>query len=117
MQVPIVPGRAHEEQGLSHFVVQQTPCAQKPLAHSASVEQSQSSILLCPQLPLSHGVPAAQSSAVVQVVWQAFVCGSQAYGKQGIVWRWQVPVPLQVPGPLKSVPEQEEPTAQVTPAA
>ena len=39
MQVPIVPGRAHEKQGPSHFVVQQAPCAQKPLAHSASAEQ------------------------------------------------------------------------------
>jgi hypothetical protein len=39
VQVPAVAGRAQEKQGLSHFVVQQTPWAQKLLAHSASVEQ------------------------------------------------------------------------------
>jgi hypothetical protein len=38
----------------------------------------------------------------------------QAYGVQGIIWRWQVPAPSQLPGPLQSVPEQEEP-AQVAP--
>jgi hypothetical protein len=39
VQVPGVPGKAQEKQGASHLVVQQTPWAQKPLAHEASVEQ------------------------------------------------------------------------------
>ena len=114
MQVPIVPGRAHEEQGPSHCVAQQTPCAQKPLAHSASVEQAAGSRV--PQDPFTQGCPGAQSSAVTQALWQAFVCGSQAYGVQGIISRWQVPAPSQRPGPLQRVPEQEEVAAQVTPA-
>jgi hypothetical protein len=114
VQIPIVPGSAHEKQGLSHLVVQQTPCAQNPVAHSASVEQAAGS--RPPQVAFTQGVPGAQSSAVAQAVWQAIVCGSQAYGKQGRVSRWQVPVPLQTPAPLQSVPEQEEEAAQLTPA-
>ena len=64
MQVPSVPGRAQEKQGPSHFVVQQAPCAQKPLAHSASAEQAAGCGL--PQDPSTHGMPCAQSSAVAQ---------------------------------------------------
>ena len=114
MQTPIIPGRAQEKQGPSHFVAQQTLCAQKPLAHSTSAEQAAGSRR--PQVPFIQGCPAAQSSAVAQAEWQAFVCGSQAYGVQGIICRWQTPAPSQVPGPLQSVPEQEEVAAQVTPA-
>ena len=94
---------------------QQKPCAQKPLAHSASAEQDAGGGL--PQIPFTQGCLGPQSSAVRQVLWQSFVRTSQAYGKQGIVSRWQLPVPLQVPGPLQSVPEQDEVAAQVTPAA
>ena len=64
---------------------------------------------------MTQGFPAPQSSALAQAEWQEFVCGSQAYGKQGRVSRWQVPVPLQTPAPIHSVPEQEE-AAQITPA-
>jgi hypothetical protein len=64
MQVPIVPGMAHEEQGPSHLVAQQVPCAQKPLAHSASAEQDAGSGL--PQDPFTHGFPGTQSSALMQ---------------------------------------------------
>jgi hypothetical protein len=66
VQVPIVPGSAHEKQELSHFVLQQTPCAQKPLAHSASTEQAAGSGV--PQAPFMHGFPSAQSSAVAQAL-------------------------------------------------
>jgi hypothetical protein len=66
VQVPIVPGSAHEEQGPSHFVVQQVPCAQKPVAHSASTEQAACSRM--PQVPFTQGFPGAQSSALVQAL-------------------------------------------------
>jgi hypothetical protein len=110
----MVASRAQEKQGPSHFVAQQAPWAQMPLAHSLSVAQGCCSVLP-PQNPSRHGFPAAQSSAVAQKVWQSFVCGSQAYGKQENVSRWQVPAPSQAPAPLQSEPEQEE-DPQETPA-
>jgi hypothetical protein len=76
VQVPTVPGRAQEKQGPSQLVAQQTPCAQKPLTHSALTEQAVS--WKVPQAPFTHGVPGAQSAAVAQEEWQPSVCGSHA---------------------------------------
>ena len=39
MQTPAVPASAHDLQGPWHAVAQQTPCTQKPLAHSLLLTQ------------------------------------------------------------------------------
>jgi hypothetical protein len=59
-QVPMVPGSAQDEHGAAQAVAQQTPWAQCPLAHSASVEQAAGSDR--PQLPLLQVEPSSHSA-------------------------------------------------------
>jgi hypothetical protein len=70
VQVPAVAARAHERQRPVQSVLQQTPCAQKPLAHSlpsAHVAPGD----LRPHEPFVHIAGGPQSSSVVQLALHA----------------------------------------------
>jgi hypothetical protein len=63
--VPPVPVSAHDMQLSVQAVRQQTPCAQKPLLHSAPAPQAAPSGLR-PQLDEVQTLPVVQSADVVQ---------------------------------------------------
>jgi hypothetical protein len=69
VQVPTLPETLHERQVPVQAVPQQTPCAQKPLLHSASPPQAPP-IGFLPQLPLMQLLGAMQSASVMQIVRQ-----------------------------------------------
>ena len=91
MQIPIEPESAQLWQGPSQRLWQQTPCAQKPLRHSASAAQACS---LRPQLPRTQALPSTQSCSVLQLVRHSPSSAAQPYGAQLFVVRTQVPTPL-----------------------
>jgi hypothetical protein len=68
-QVPPVPVSAHDMQLPAHAVLQQTPCAQKPLLHSGPAAQAAPSGLR-PQLDAVQTLPVVQSALVEQLAWQ-----------------------------------------------
>jgi hypothetical protein len=68
-QVPPVPVRAHDRQVPVQAVLQQTPCAQKPLLHSVPPAHAAPSGL-SPQLDAVQTFPLVQSALVVQVASQ-----------------------------------------------
>jgi hypothetical protein len=69
VQVPAEPASAHERQAPMHPDRQQTPCSQKPLAHSVVDAQAVPFVFL-PQLPPLQTLGATQSALVAQVVRQ-----------------------------------------------
>jgi hypothetical protein len=73
-QVPTRPGRLHATQVPSQLVLQQTPCAQWPLAHCSGRVQGPGSPTM--QWPFVQVVP-VQSASVVQFVRHDAVAGSQ----------------------------------------
>ena len=70
MQVPGVPGFAHDWQVPVHAVPQQTPCSQNPELHSAALPQA-ALIGFRPQLPPLQVLGEAQSAEVEHVILQA----------------------------------------------
>jgi hypothetical protein len=78
-----------------HELVQQTPCWQMPVPHSApAVHAAPSSFF--EQTPLLHTYPAAQSPAAVHVVRHVPFVLHAYVPHEDCVPAWQVPVPLQV---------------------
>jgi hypothetical protein len=67
--VPPVPVSAHDRQFPVQAVLQQTPCAQKPLLHSAPAAHEAPSGLR-PQLEAVQTLPVVQSAFVVQLASQ-----------------------------------------------
>jgi hypothetical protein len=94
VQTPTLPGIAQELHGLAQAVAQQTPCAQKPLAHSAFTTQGGSP----PgrrHVPFRQ-LPARQSGSAVHVVAQRVPLASHLNGKQESAWgEMHVPAPSQ----------------------
>ena len=80
MQVPTLPGTAHDLQVPVQVPPQQTPCSQKPELHSPAPPQV-APIGFLPQLPEMQVFGLVQSAFVVQVVRHAAV-GPQTYGSQ-----------------------------------
>jgi hypothetical protein len=108
VQVPTVPVSAHDLHVVLQAVAQQTPCAQKVLAHSALAAQAVPFAFLVQTLAM-HTLGAAQSVSTVQVVRQALLV-PHAKGSHGdVVAAWQVPVPLQVRAALSVEPVQPGP--------
>jgi hypothetical protein len=69
VQVPAVPGSAHERQVPVHELAQQTPCWHCPDWHSVPPVHA-AALSFFEQTPLLHTKPVAQSLAIVQVVRQ-----------------------------------------------
>jgi len=92
VQAPTVPVSAHDWHVPPQAELQQTPCAQKPEAHSPPAPQA-TPLLFLAQLPPMHVNGDTQSASIVQVVRQA--APLQAYGlHMDVVAVWQVPLPL-----------------------
>jgi hypothetical protein len=72
LHMPGVPASAHDRQPPLHAVVQQTPCAQKPLWQSPGSAQGAAGGRN-PHEPLLQTLGAAQSASAVQVALQARV--------------------------------------------
>jgi hypothetical protein len=93
VQAPALPGSAHEAQAAGQAVAQHTPCAQTPVLHWSSLEQT-APIGTFPQLPFMQVLGATQSTSVVQVVLHR--PDPQINGAQGWLWAaWQMPRPSQ----------------------
>jgi hypothetical protein len=69
VQAPTVPASAQDWQVPPHALLQQTPCAQKPLLHSVPPAHAEPSGLR-PQLEDVQTLPVVQSALVVQVASQ-----------------------------------------------
>jgi hypothetical protein len=96
-QVPGVPGRAQLRQGPAQGASQQTPSAQKPLAHWGLAVQAVPGACL-PQRLSWQGVPGAHWVASVQELKQSPVAGLQAKGAQARrAPGWHAPAPSQIP--------------------
>ena len=95
VQVPAVPDSAHDRQVPVQLELQQTPCWQRPEAHSVAPAQVVPSGFFV-HWPALQMLGAMQSLLVVQVVRQ-IPLGPQLYAPHEIgVASWHVPVPLQV---------------------
>jgi hypothetical protein len=95
VQVPAVPGSAHDRQVPVQLELQQTPCWHRPEAHSAAPVQVMPSGFFV-HWPALQMLGAMQSALVVHVVRQVPL-GLQLYAPQEMgVAAWHVPVPLQV---------------------
>jgi hypothetical protein len=92
----MLPASTHELQGPAQAVLQQAPCAQCPLAQSASAVQAATG--LWPQLPLLHAAPFEQSSFFEQVALHAVPLALQRYGAQE-----KVEPPAQRPVPSQTI--------------
>jgi hypothetical protein len=115
-QVPSVPDNAHDAQVPAHVVEQQTPCSQKPCAHSVPAAHGWPSANL-PQLLFTQRFDVTQSALVLHVVLQAFVVTSQRNGSQSeLVTVRQTPAPSQVRGGV-SVDPLHVAAAHCVPAA
>jgi hypothetical protein len=66
VQVPALPGNAHDRQVPVHVVPQQTPCSHIPELHSAAFPQV-APIGFLPQLPLMQLFGATQSPSFAQI--------------------------------------------------
>jgi hypothetical protein len=69
VQVPTLPGTAHDLQVPVQVPPQQTPCSQKPELHSGAPPHA-APIGFLPQLPLLQVFGAMQSASVMQIVRQ-----------------------------------------------
>jgi hypothetical protein len=102
VQVPAVAERAQERHVPVHAVLQQTPCAQKPLAHSApSAQVAPGDLRPHEPLPLQTA-GASQSASAAQLALQAEA--PQRNGKHELaVGVTQAPAPSQVEPGVKVV--------------
>jgi hypothetical protein len=116
----VAPGNAHDLQVPWQALAQQTPCSQKPVAHSLAAPQ------VTPLALSTHAVPLqvageAQSVELVageQLVLQTPLVVSQANdpGQVPVVAGAQVPAPSQVRCVVKVAPVQEPATQTVVAA-
>lgn len=97
VQVPALVVRAHDWQVPLQALLQQTPCWQKPEAHSAAVEQLVPGVFRA-QAPAMHTSGATQSASAVHVVLQAVPPLAQVKfpGQAPAVTGRQVPAPSHV---------------------
>jgi hypothetical protein len=93
--VPRLPASAHDRQVPVHELVQQTPCWQMPVPHSAPAVQAAPSSFF-EQTPLLQTYPAAQSPAAVHEVRHVPFVLHAYVPQEDCVPAWQVPVPLHV---------------------
>jgi hypothetical protein len=102
VHLPRDDGSAHEMQLPLQALLQQTPWAQKPLAHSPAAAQVWP-FCLGPQLPFVQACVASQSASVVQWLLQA--PSTHRNGEQLCTpCGRQVPLPSQVPAVFKRAP-------------
>jgi hypothetical protein len=80
VQAPVVPDSAHDLHEAVQALLQQTPCAQKPLWHSTAVEQ-EAPFSFLPQELVLHTLGVKHWELVVHTVKQ--VLPLQTYGLQG----------------------------------
>ena len=100
-QLPALPAAAHDMHVPAQAVLQQTPCAQTPLAHSPPPPQTAPSGLR-PHDPLPQTAGGAQSASAAQVALHA--AAPQRNGKQEVAAAVrQVPAPSQLPAGVKVV--------------
>jgi len=101
VQVPAVAASAHDRHVPAHAVLQQTPCAQKPDAHSAFSAQVAPGDLR-PHRPAAQTAGAAQSASTVQVALHAAT--PHANGKHDVAMGvTQAPAPSHVAPGVKVV--------------
>jgi hypothetical protein len=94
---PIAPGSVQERHALAQATAQQTPCAQKPEAHSVLSEQNAPFILGPHEWFASHALGATQASSPVQASKQRGpLQANGAHASEG--GARQCPVLLQVAG-------------------
>src|SRR5262245_17879890 len=94
-QVPMVPDRAQERQVPVQLELQQTPCWQRPDAHSVPPVQAVPSGFFV-HWPALQMLGETQSLSAVQVVRQVPAGPQLKAPQETCVAAWQVPVPLQV---------------------
>src|SRR5262249_7983318 len=70
VHLPSVWGSAHDLQPALQAELQQTPSAQKPVAHSVPAAHG-CPVCLGPQLPFTQAWPGSQSESLVQTLMQA----------------------------------------------
>jgi hypothetical protein len=105
-QVPLVPLIAHDMQVPVQELLQQTPCWQKPEAHSAAVEQAVPGVLSA-HAPVVQTLGETQSAVVPQDVRQAVALPQFRFpGQAPAVTGLQVPAPSQVCAGVSVEPEQ-----------
>jgi hypothetical protein len=101
----MLPGSAQDTHGPWHGESQQTPSAQRPLAHSALDEHTPS--LWTPQLLFVQDA-FRHCALVSQVVKHWAFASSHAYGAQEkVAGRTHAPVASHLPGPVKEEPTHE----------
>lgn len=71
-QVPRKPTRLHDRHAPPQAVLQQTPSAQWPEAHSTSPFGQSAPFIFLPQLPAEHLRPLTHSASLMQVPKQLF---------------------------------------------
>ena len=102
VQVPALAPSAHERHLPVQSVLQHTPCAQKPLAHSPPSPQTAPGGLR-PHEPFVHTAGASQSASAEQLALQAEA--PQLNGKHDVAAGvTQAPAPSQVEPGVKVVP-------------
>src|SRR4051812_9753985 len=105
-QVPPRPTWLHDRQAPLHATLQQTPSAQKPVAHSVSAVQIAPRGFL-PQLPATHFCPLTQSLSTLQAAKHWLLVGSQLNGAQMVAAPGlQRPVPSHTSIPSTAAPLQ-----------
>jgi hypothetical protein len=113
VQVPANPARLQERQP-PHCWLQQTPCWQSPVPHSAPPAQVAPVVFLV-QVPPMQKKSVAQSLEEEQAVRQVVPVGAQLNASQELVVPgWQVPAPSQR-RLLLAVPSLQTPVTQVVP--
>lgn len=96
VQVPALPPRAHDMQVPVQALVQQTPCWQRPDAHSEALEQVFPGVLSA-QAPELQTLGETQSASTVHVVLQVVALPQlRLPGQAPPVTGLQIPVPSQV---------------------
>ena len=119
----VAPGRLHALQVAWHALAQQTPCSQKPVAHSLAAPQVTPLPLSTQAVPLqvAGAMQSAELVACAQVVLQIWLFGlvvshANEPGQVLVVAGWQVPAPSQVRAVVKVAPLHTLPT-QIVAAA
>jgi hypothetical protein len=113
-QVPSEVERSHLRQLPVQAVAQQTPSAQKVLAHSLDAEQG-CPTAFGPQLPFTQSCPSTQSLLLVHLLMQALFAHANGEQFTTPVGR-QVPSPSQVPVVFSLLPLHEAATQTVSAA-
>jgi hypothetical protein len=105
-QTPRLPASAHDRQVPVQAVPQQTPCWQKPLAHSPGVVQS-TPVTFLPQIVPLQTFPAVQSALVAHAARQVPVVALHIYEPHGCcVPGVHTPAPSQRPARVAVAVEQ-----------